>query len=377
MGIVQQKSGNTGADASPTTFNAALDTATVAGSGRYLVIIVSCDNVVPTPSGFTLDEDQINNAGHYVFRKSTVNSETSWAIAPGSGGGAASWWALELDQLDPSSPLDANAHTSQGTGASGNTWSTGTTGTPTQDALLMIASYSASVSGETDINATGFSNDFVEQIDEFTTKASGTDIGLYGAVKTISAAAAQECTVTLDASAARTGIMVGYKLVAGGTTTPISLSGAVTPAGALVRQTGKPLAGSTTPTGTALRQTLKTLAGSTVPAGALTRTVVKALAGAVTPSGTLVRQPGKALTGTVAPTGAVTRLVGKTLSGGISPSGALAKLLGRLLGGSITPAGALATSVVQPVVGGSMSHADRSAPSASHTARTGPTMTGR
>lgn len=377
MGIVQQKSGNTGAAAAPTTFNATLDAATVAGSGRYLVIVVACDNVVPTPSGFTLDEDQVNNAGHYVFRKSAVDSETSWAIAPGSGGGAAAWWALELSQLDPSSPLDANAHTSQGTGASGNTWSTGTTGTPTQDDLLMIASYSASVSGETDINATGFSNDYVEQIDEFTTKSSGTDIGLYGAVKTISAAAAQECTVTLDASAARTGIMVGYKLTAGGTTTPISLSGSVAPAGSVSRQTSKPLAGSTTPTGAMLRQTIKTLAGATGPAGALTRSITKALAGAVTPTGTLVRQPGKALTGAVTPTGAVSRLVGKTLAGTVSPAGVVLKVLGRLLGGSISPAGALATSVVEPVVGGSMSHADRSAASASHTARTGPTMTGR
>lgn len=375
MGIVQQKSGNTGAAAGPASFDVALDNPSVAGAGRYLVIIVACDDVVDTPPGFVVDEDQVNNAGHYHFRKDAANDEDTWTIEPGSGG-AASWWVLELDELDPDDPLDV--HTSQGTGASGNTWSTGTTGTPTQDDVLMIASWSLSTSGEDDVNATAFTNDYIEQADEFTTKVSGTDIGLYGAVKTLTAAAAQESTATFDGSGARTGIIVAYKISAsGGTTTPISLSGAVTPAGALARQTGKPLAGSTTPTGAALRQTLKTLAGSTSPVGALTRNVAKAFAGAVTPTGTLVRQPGKALGGAVAPAGSVTRLVGKALTGGVSPSGVLAKVLGRLLGGSIAPAGALATSVIEPVVSGSMSHADRSASSAGHAARTAPTMTGR
>lgn len=218
MGIVQEQSGNTGATSAPTTFNATLPAPTVAGSGRWLVIIVSCDNVVDTPSGFVVDEDQINNAGHYVFRKAAADGESSWAIAPGSGGGAASWYAAELDALDPSSPLDANAHTSLGTGASGSTQSTGTTGTPTVDDLLMIASFSMSTSGETDVEASAFTNDYVEHADQFTEKVSGTDIGLYVAVKEIAAAAAQECTVTYTASGARTGIMVGYKIAAAGAT---------------------------------------------------------------------------------------------------------------------------------------------------------------
>lgn len=218
MGIVQELSGNTGATTSPTTFNATLPAPTTAGSGRYLVIVVACDNVVDTPPGFVVDEDQVNNAGHYVFRKSTANSESSWAITPGSGGGAAAWYAAELNELDASSPLDANAHTSLGTGSSGSTQSTGTTGTPTVDDLLMIASFSMSTSGETDVNADAFTNDYVERADQFTEKVSGTDIGLYVAAKEISAAVAQECTVTYSASGARTGIMVGYKIAAGGAT---------------------------------------------------------------------------------------------------------------------------------------------------------------
>lgn len=139
-----------------------------------------------------------------------------------------------------------------------------------------------------------------------------------------------------------------------------TLTGATTPAGALLRQIGHLLAGATTPTGTAARQTSRTLTGATTPTGSPARQIAKtltaaiipagtlanirtrllALAGAIAPSGTLQRQTGKATAGTATPTGTIQRALAKTLIGAVTPAGGLLKLLSKILGGTIAPSGA-------------------------------------
>lgn len=292
MGTVQENSGNTGALAAPTSFDVTLPAPTVAGAGRYVVIIVSCDDVVDAPPGFVVDEDQVNNAGHYVFRADAPAGADTWTVEPGSGG-AASWYVAELDELDPDDPRDTNAHTSQGTGASGSTWSTGTTGTPTQDDLHMIASFSMSVSGETDVTATGFTNDFIGVADEFTGKASGTDIGLYVAAKQISAAAAQECTVTYSAPGARTGIMVGYKIAAAAESSEVTIAGSLpapltgsaavesSSVAAIAGSLPAPLAGAVTAVGEALAVIAGVLPAPLTGSGTVQSSSAAAVAGSL------------------------------------------------------------------------------------------------
>lgn len=133
--------------------------------------------------------------------------------------------------------------------------------------------------------------------------------------------------------------------VASGTTFPVSVSGTVTPAGALTRQPAKLPAGTLTPTGAAVKQSTKTYAGSATPTGALARQVAKAFTGAATPTGAvaLVRTRLLALAGALAPAGALARQAAKALAGTLTPAGTVTRQSGKGLAGTLTPTGALTT----------------------------------
>jgi hypothetical protein len=340
------------------------------------VLCVNSNTVVSTPSGFTLRVNATNSQGAYIFTRKAAGGETDTVtITTTNDHNTTVTWSRWSGTDAYSAGGFTRADNSNNTVLPATS-----TGTLAATGMLVLA-YGALHNHDGALAASpSWSNSFtaLHAVSQGAAASSASVVSFTGYKLGAGTAAETIDSVSwTNNTRNRYALWISVSAAAGGTTTPISLSGAVTPAGALARQTGKPLTGSTTPTGTALRQTLKSLAGATTPTGALTRNVIKALAGTVAPSGTLVRQPGKALTGAVTPTGAVSRLVGKTLGGTVTPSGALLKVLGRLLGGSIAPAGTLSTSVVEPVVGGSMSHADRSAASASHTARTGPTMSGR
>lgn len=208
MGIVQENVGDSGTD-TPATIDATLPAATTAGAGRWVILVVASDATVNTPAGFSLDRSQVNNAGHYHFRKAAANGETSWTVTPTSAA-ATAWYVAEVNELDASAPLDQV--TSLGTGASGTTQSTGTTGTTTQADELVFASFSLSVSGETTLTVDSYTNSFVERGDTHTDKAAGTDICLAVAAKQVAATGTQECTATYNVPGARTGIIVTYKL---------------------------------------------------------------------------------------------------------------------------------------------------------------------
>ena len=124
-----------------------------------------------------------------------------------------------------------------------------------------------------------------------------------------------------------------------------SLSGAISPAGALVKATTKPVAGATSPAGALVKAVAKPLAGSITPAGSLANLRVKllALAGSIGPTGSLVKVVGKNLAGAVTPAGALRKLDAKNLAGSISPAGTIANVRAKLLAlaGSIGPTGAL------------------------------------
>ena len=136
-------------------------------------------------------------------------------------------------------------------------------------------------------------------------------------------------------------IRIVLVIPAGGTTTPMSVSGSITPAAALTNQGRKALAGSSTPSGTLTKQTRKPLAGSSTPSGAarqarteaarrlehpkwhaFTASLVKALtvAGTITATGALVKNAAKALTASATPTGALAKQATKPLAGELDAS---------------------------------------------------------
>jgi len=78
-----------------------------------------------------------------------------------------------------------------------------------------------------------------------------------------------------------------------------TMTGSLTPTGALVIQTQKVLAGSITPTGTLIKQAQKILTGGLTLSGALLKQTQKILVGSLTPTGTLIKQTQKVLAGTL------------------------------------------------------------------------------
>src|SRR5262245_57533333 len=67
----------------------------------------------------------------------------------------------------------------------------------------------------------------------------------------------------------------------GGTTNPLSVSGTITPAGVLQKQTNKLPAGTITPAATLVKTTLKVFTGTVTPAGALQKQINKLFAGTI------------------------------------------------------------------------------------------------
>ena len=80
--VEQSNSGNTVA-ATPTTVDATLGSDTTAGN--KVIIVVSSDATVSTPTNFTLDRSQVNFNGHYVFA-GAANDTAPFALESGGMG---------------------------------------------------------------------------------------------------------------------------------------------------------------------------------------------------------------------------------------------------------------------------------------------------
>ena len=117
------------------------------------------------------------------------------------------------------------------------------------------------------------------------------------------------------------------------------IDGAMTPAGALVRQANKQAAGSLTPSGAVVRQATKKPAGGLTPVGVMHLTLSRILAGSLTPSGAMVRMAIKQPGGALAPSGAMVRQAQKTLAGSMASAGSLLNQAQKTLAGSLTPVG--------------------------------------
>jgi hypothetical protein len=107
MAKVQDNAGNSGSTATPATTNSAtLPSGTAAGN--TLLLIIAADQLVTTPSGFTLDNSQVNTAAQYTFRKATTAGETSWAFTM-SPAGPYCWYVREESGLTGSQDATAKS----------------------------------------------------------------------------------------------------------------------------------------------------------------------------------------------------------------------------------------------------------------------------
>ena len=185
-----------------------------------------------------------------------------------------------------------------------------------------------------------------------------------------------EANYIMDTNAASSGsitlqiISIEETQPGGGTITPITPSGSITPTGALVKRVDKVVSGNITPTGALTKRVDTSYTGATTPVGALAHRVDKILVGettptgallngyiaglivvgATTPTGTLVHRVDKVLSGSITPTSSLTKEVQISYTGSITPIGALVKLVNKIISGAITPTGALVNSFLAQVL---------------------------
>jgi hypothetical protein len=159
----------------------------------------------------------------------------------------------------------------------------------------------------------------------------------------------------------------------GGTVYNQSVSGAISPSGALLKQDKKPISGAISPSGSLSKQGGKLLSGALSPSGLLVsvKTVLKSIGGAlsfsgslskktlhgiggsIAPLGSLVKKASRAFTGAITPSGSlvITKVILKALTGALSFSGSLVKSARKGLTGSIGPSGSLVKKTFRSLVG--------------------------
>jgi hypothetical protein len=141
-------------------------------------------------------------------------------------------------------------------------------------------------------------------------------------------------------------IVIDY--TAGGTSTPMTLTGASTPSGAITKSFNSTKTGAVTMAGVLTRvlNLARTLAGAITPSGVVRKQSPRTFAGAVTQAGTLGKAAGKTLTGAVTQAGTLAKSVGKTLTGAVTIAGTVTKQLQRTITGAVTMAGAYTGNLV-------------------------------
>jgi hypothetical protein len=134
-------------------------------------------------------------------------------------------------------------------------------------------------------------------------------------------------------------------VTAGATTTPQTVTGSLTPAGALEKLVIKSESGSMTPSGVIQKQVNLDKSGSITPSGIVNTKVVvlQSVSGAITATGSLLKRVSKSLLGSFTPSGLIAKQINKSTVGSVTPSGSILKRVELLKSGSITPTGILDT----------------------------------
>ena len=153
-------------------------------------------------------------------------------------------------------------------------------------------------------------------------------------------------------------IMLEVAYAPSGTQYPQSVSGAVSPSGAMTIQTRRPLAGAMAASGV-LSHTKSLLIGLTgliSPSGVLshTKALLISLVGSIAPTGGLVNNLiYKLLSGAISPTSVLagSKVVMVNLTGFVSPVGTIAIQTIRTLTGAISPVGDILKRISRPLAG--------------------------
>lgn len=149
----------------------------------------------------------------------------------------------------------------------------------------------------------------------------------------------------------------GFYEIVGATEYQQSADGVLTPAGNIIKSSGKILAGITTFTGSISKATTKTFIGSSALAGSLIKRVQKIFTGASTFAGSLAASKQKliSLTGSLTPSGILIRSTAKLFVGSVTATGSLIRSTIKAFTGSLTPSGILSTTKVTLLsIGGSI-----------------------
>ncbi len=203
--VVQENSGATTTNGTSVTVTLPQGTATP----NQVFIIVASGSVINTPAGWTKDASAVGNAGHYIFRKSAVAGETSWALTL-TGSARTAWWAGEVSGL-LASPFDVGSGRATTSGTT--TYATPTI-TPTSGTRLLIATWGRSGSNQ-DIDFDAITNSFVKigQVASRVAADSGNDQHLAVAWSTV--AATGSSTYSTDATSrsgsGATAVIAAYK----------------------------------------------------------------------------------------------------------------------------------------------------------------------
>jgi len=205
--LVQAATGTTGG-AQVTGFTA---TWAAAAAGNTLILIVGASATVATPSGWTLDQAEVDNDGHYVFRKTAAGGETSQAVTLGATRQAA-WVLIEVSGLDATQPDVAPASTGSGTAVASR--STGTSGPTSQGDVLCLASWVSIANPPQAITAA--TNSFAPLADTgATTFGNADDVRLQVYRLFPGAVGSYESTGTFAADSISTAIIAIYRGAAG------------------------------------------------------------------------------------------------------------------------------------------------------------------
>ena len=310
--------------------SAVLTVPTGVAIGDVLLVGIELESTaaITPPAGFTqkqrLDCTGSDAHSHLLFWKRASAADTGTYTFSWTGSvQRAAWCARISGCVSSGDPFGTPLNTANSNSVGSSTVTPAiTTFTPTVDNCLLVGSFTFRFGANiTNSPPSGWT----ERIDNSWAIFFDT---LSQTTKTASGAV----TASSDqASNGRTAI-VGYILPAGAT---ISLTGSITPAGALTKTATKNFVGSITPAGAFAKIKVVTafFSGAITPAGAITRSALKNFGGTLTPAGAFAKKVSKIFTGAITPAGSLIKRFNKKFTGSLTPSGAVSTtFLGRVFG---------------------------------------------
>lgn len=331
---------------------ATIDVTGQVSAGDIVIACVASDSnclVYQSQSGggstlMTLVEEAINS-GNVIARIwwcTWISSAYVTVKISFSADGAAAISAYKVTGLS-ASPVDKKA---TGTGSS-TTPSTAATAALTQaDELVIGAVATEGPNGDTAGSWTtgaGYVSGNEQRLGT-TGAGAASNVTISSAAEVVSATTAQTAAKTGITDRDWAAVIATFKGETG-TQYPQSVSGGITPSGAIVLQGQPKRTGAITPAGVLTKFTSMSKTGAITPAGGLIKQIQKAFTGGLTLAGVVtgIKIVMLAITGGLTLAGGLIRQAGKNLIASITPDGSLAKQAGKNTTGAVTPSGVLST----------------------------------